>query len=520
MLSVKLRVAVVLLFFLTPVAFLSGVGAYHLWKTDWAFIAWWPMALCFLLAYTLAWYWTRKRKAPTVLDAPLGKTPDYWTTRDKSAWKEVEAFAGAAPPISQDEMGDLTRYAADAQTLATKITHIYHPNAKDPFGHLTLPELMACAELIAHDLAKLVDQYVPGGHVLTVNNFRAVRTAADWYQRGRNVYWIASMFVDPLRAGMQILATKAGLQSTFKQAQANIIAWFYTAYLHELGRYLIELNSGRLRVGAKRYLELIEAQKAPPTADTPAPAEPGAKADPSRTTIAFVGPTKAGKSSLVNAVLGADRAGVSVLPLTAASTRYDLNSPNLPGLSIMDTVGFAHQGATDADILAAVEAASVADILVLVVPARSAARSPEVDFLRRVQVHFAKLPQLKMPPVVMALSHIDLLSPAMEWQPPYDVLNGTRPKELSIREAMAAAREVFGENVNEIVPVCTAPGKEMGVRDSFLGVLAGKLGEARGVGLLRTLHAESTADKTRKMIAQTLNVGREILKAFWGKPPG
>jgi hypothetical protein len=34
--------------------------------------------------------------------------------------------------------------------------------------------------------------------------------------------------------------------------------WFYTAYVHRLGTYLIELNSGRLRIGAARYRELMQ----------------------------------------------------------------------------------------------------------------------------------------------------------------------------------------------------------------------------------------------------------------------
>ena len=40
--------------------------------------------------------------------------------------------------------------------------------------------------------------------------------------------------------------------------QQNLLVWFYTAYVHRLGTYLIDLNSGRLRVGVPRYRELVE----------------------------------------------------------------------------------------------------------------------------------------------------------------------------------------------------------------------------------------------------------------------
>ena len=51
--------------------------------------------------------------------------------------------------------------------------------------------------------------------------------------------------------------------------------------------------------------------------------------DSSRVTVAVVGPVKAGKSSLINAVLGDQKAAVDVVPLTASSTRYDLNQAGL-----------------------------------------------------------------------------------------------------------------------------------------------------------------------------------------------
>ena len=517
---VRLRIAAVAFFFLAPMAFIIGVGVYHLWATGWGFIAWWPMAGCFLLAYYLAYRFT-KRKADVLLpNTGLDEVPSYWTERDREAWKSVQAFAENAPPPSTDEISDMNRYAHDAQALAGKVTHFYKPGATDPFSHLTLPEILACGELIAHDLARLVNKYVPGSHALTVNNFKQFRQAADWYERGRNAYWLFSALIDPVRAGLQIAATKAGLQTTFRQVQKNIVVWFYTAYLHELGRYLIELNSGRLRVGAKRYLELLERHEAPPVDGgevLETPEKPGAKPDPERLTIAIVGPVKAGKSSLVNAIFGDYRAGVDSLPLTPAATRYDLNQLGLPPLSIIDTAGFGQYGANDADVKAAVEVVSQSDLVLVVVPARSAARQPEVEFLDRITAAFAAKPNLRMPPRLCVLSHIDGLSPAMEWSPPYDWIAGTRPKERCMRDALEAAKEFFGPRVADIVPVCTAAGKELGVKEALIPAMAAKLDEARGVGLLRTLHMEAGSDKTMQVVGQALNAGREVLKAMFSK---
>ena len=68
--------------------------------------------------------------------------------------------------------------------------------------------------------------------------------------------------------------------------------------------------------------------------------------------------------------------------------------------------------------------------------ARNPARHADVQFLDRLKAWFATRPELKMPPVVGVLTHVDLLSPAMEWAPPYDWLHPQRPKEEQMRQAV------------------------------------------------------------------------------------
>jgi hypothetical protein len=540
----KWRVGVAAGIYLLPVLFLCGVGAYHLYATGWSFAAWGGMIACFLLAYALTWYWTRKGSR-AVLPNPTYDDPlNYWTDRDREAWKAVEGFAAESTPFAASDLDDpnlLKRYADEAQSLALAVARVYRPGATDPFAHLTLPEILTAFELAAADLGRRVDRYVPGSHLITLRNFRQARQAVDWYETGRNLYWIASAFFNPVKAAAQAVATKAGLQSAFAQIQKNVLHWFYLSYVHEMGRYFIELNSGRLRVGAKKYRELMDAHKVPPIlteeeaamraaaeAAQPAaqPAAAGSAApegelitDSSRVTVAVVGPVKAGKSSLINAALGDQRAAVDVVPLTASSTRYDLNQTGLPPLSLIDTVGFGVNGPGEADVANAVAGVAKADVVVLAIPARSAARAPEVEFLDRIRAAFAARPELRMPPVVVALTRIDLLSPAMEWAPPYDWHAGTKPKEKSIREAVAAAKEQFGGKVADVVPVCGAAGRVFNVREELLSEVADKLDHARGVSLLRALHVDSAVHRTRQVLGQVANVGKEVLKALW-KPGG
>ena len=124
-------------------------------------------------------------------------------------------------------------------------------------------------------------------------------------------------------------------------------------------------------------------------------------------------------------------------------------------------------------------------------------------------------PDLKRPPILVVATHIDLLSPAMEWAPPYDWRRGKRPKEESIRQAVAAITEQLGEMSPVVVPVCAAAGKVYGVDEFLLPEVAQKLDEAHGVAFLRCLRAEKDAGKIRKVFNQMLAAGKAAATIMW-----
>src|SRR5437870_5406015 len=109
-----------------------------------------------------------------------------------------------------------------------------------------------------------------------------------------------------------------------------------------------------------------------------------------------------------------------------------------------------------------------------------------------------------MPPILGILSHIDLLTPAVEWAPPYNWTNPQRPKEHQIHQAWEAARNQLGQFLVGIVPLCTAEGKVHGVDEWFLPTLAELLDDAHAVALLRCIRAETNTRKIRKVFHQLL----------------
>jgi hypothetical protein len=328
---------------------------------------------------------------------------------------------------------------------------------------------------------------------------------------------MVSALVAPVNTAMRYLAAQAGMAQPWKMLQQNLIAWFYTAYVHRLGTYLIDLYSGRLRVGATRYRELVQGlardgQAAPPGVDA---------ADRVRqVTITVLGQVKAGKSSAINALLGEQRVRTDVLPATEEVTRYELHLEGIPTrLVLLDTVGYAHTGPRQDQLRATQQAAHQSDLVLLVLHARNPARQADVDLLQKLRAWFASRPDLKMPPVLGVLTHIDLLSPAMEWAPPYNWQQPQRAKEHQIQQAVAAARGQLGDFVVDLVPVCTAPGKVYGVEEGLLPAMTRLLDEAQAVGLLRCLRAEVDAGKVRKVLSQLLAAGSQAAKVVWQNLP-
>jgi predicted GTPase len=498
------RILVVLALLTLPLLALAVLGSYYLWTLHWGFWAWWPMAGCMALGFALGWYWQRKRRLLRPADFDV---PTHWTERDAGAWKLVEARAHTAAELPVERLTDTDQYLTTAREMAQELAAYYHPGARDPVSNLTIPEILTVIELAAHDLAELVDNYLPGGHLLTLRNWQQARQAADWYQSASNLYWAIAAVFSPVKTGARYAASQLGLAPPWQMLQQNLLLWFYTAYLHRLGTYLIDLNSGRLHVGAKRYRELVQQYTGGADADG-APEAPAV-------TVTLLGRVKAGKSSLINALLGEQRARTDVLPATASAQRYELHNPDTPSLSLMDTVGFSHAGARADQVAATGEAAQGSDVLLLVLHARDPGRQADVTFLDDLWAWFAVRPDLKRPPLIAVLTHVDLLSPALEWAPPYDWHRGSRPKEQNIRDAAAAARRQFGDRVADVVPVCAAAGKVWGVEEELLPAVMERLDEAHGVALLRCLKGEKDTGKVRKIFRQLLAVGREAARITW-----
>lgn len=520
------RILVVAGLISVPLLVWAVLGSYYLWSIGWGFRAWWPMMALVTVGYLLAWYWQRKRQ---LLRPPDFEVPVHWTERDREAYKRVETRARQAEKLPAEKMSEVPFYLETAQEMAKELAAFYHPGTEDPTDYLTVPEVLAVVELAAHDLSEMVNDHLPGGHLLTIRDWKRARRLTELYQAGSNVWWAISALFNPVQTGLRYAASQAGIAQPMRLLQQNLYLWFYTAFLQRLGNYLVDLNSGRLRVGASRYREMVERMRIEveksespleKQAAGPFPAEYRPAADAvdqvKQVTVTILGQVKAGKSSLINALLGEQRARTGVVPTTEGIDRYELLAPGVPTrLALLDTVGYGLSGPKPDQVRTTAESARQSDLLFLVLHARNPGRQADLDMLAQLRAWFEARPELKSPPVIAVLTHVDLLSPAMEWAPPYDWQQGKRPKEVNIREAVATVRQQLGENLVAVVPVCTAVGKEYGIEEALLPAVANWLDEVRGVAFLRVLKAEADRDRIARVFQQLLATGKAAAEKVW-----
>jgi predicted GTPase len=499
------QIAVVAALFALPILVLLTAGGIALWRTGWYFWLWWLLPVCWGIAYLLL-HFLRKRRAAALAESLV------WTPRDEEAWKIVldEARKAEHWPIEALTVADT--YIKTARDLAGKLARHYHPNANDPVSELTLLEILAATELAAHDLAEIVKGGVPGSHLLTVGKFRLLSQAPRWYNTATNAMWAVSAIFNPTSAAARYLGSRLGVSPIFDELRGNLIAWFYSAFVQRTGMHLIELNSGRLRVGADRWREL----------QNEASGEPGDSG--AQLTIALVGQVKAGKSSLVNALVGEEKADVDVLPATTDITRYRFSPEEVRiRFTLLDTVGYAG-GVNPKDALAkAMAAVSEAHVVLVVLDAQMAARQADHAFLEEWQRWFDAHPDHKPPPLVGVMTHIDQLPPSLEWQPPYDGWreeSSPRRKEQTIRDAVLSIKESLVPPLAEVVPVCAATGKLYGIDESLWSAILAALPQAHARRINEAFYAEGRHGRWRQLWQQIKTSAVHLTHAgLGGKPP-
>lgn len=521
-----------------PIVVCIGFGLHAIWVTGYWKTLWWVMPACWLVAWTVARFWTDENLA-----AKKGvalEPSKHWDQRDLDAAEIVNRKQQTISSLDPAKLSDPHYYLSEAQELASEIAAFYHDpitpvaNEKDTrlaaqeglhvgavsstesIDSLTVVEVAAAARLAIDDLEKTLLETIPGSRLVTIRQWRRLTTAPSWYRSASKLYWAGSILLNPANL-LKYGSSKVTIEPVVGKLQSELIATIYLKFLRQVGFYLIEMNSGRLRGGADLYrqtfsdtlrqLPLLESRSL---------------------CIAVVGQSGAGKSSLINAILGAPSAEVDVLPGTDAVQRFrhhvavdQRSMADRAGwvsgevITLLDTPGYG-AARSSAQVTELQTVLKQADIVLLVCAANRPARKLDDELLEHLATASAEKSLAKKPPVLTVLTHIDLLPPATVWSPPYQWDSPTEAKEEQIKGAVDYCAELFGERTRSTIPVCTSEdsARQWGVAEHLLPALINNLADGQAVSLIRGFEERVDSRRLQTVLSQVRTASSSALQGW------
>jgi len=382
------------------------------------------------------------------LPEQLAERPD-WSERDSAIWQR-RCAAIERTLVADPDWERFPELAADELSAVAAEYHGPRANARMRF---TLPEALLVISTASERYRHVVGEHVPFADRITVASLMTLRERGDaikrgvrWLDRGRRV----ARLVNPMGAVVGELRdqfTSRVLDETGASLQKDL----KRLLLQEIAQVGIDLYSGRLKVSDGELARYRSRAVRDDATRRPEAAEP--------LRVVLVGQVSAGKSSLVNALADTLEAEVDLLPTTDRTTVHVLSAPDGAALHVVDTPGI------DADperVRQLARVAREADLVLWAVRATQPARAPDEQLYAALNTWFEDHPERRMPPVLLALTHVDRLPPRAEWAPPYD-LHGDRRKGETMRRALISARAAIGlGEQTPSIPVCLAapPGSD------------------------------------------------------------
>ena len=505
------RSAVIGLLVFLPVVIYGVLGGFALWETGLLRRAWWVAPAFWLAAWLLGQFWRAGHPLRLGHAVPIAA---HWTPRDEQGALIVREFQQQVDQLTPAELTDPDFYRQQAQKLATALARNYFPDAADPFSSLTVPEVLAAVRLALDDMEQWLLTSLPGSRLLSIKQWQSLQHAPKWIRRIQNTTWAASILMNPANIA-RLWTSRMTADPITTELQTEVLAVIYLRFIREMGFYLIEMNSGRLRGGADAYRRHFQSGGGHPAEQ--GEKESFAQSGAQTVNVALVGQVSSGKSSLINALTGVHQAAVDLLPKTREVHRYQASFGTPPvRVTLLDTPGYGEAGASAEQLDEIREALRESHAVLVVMDGHSPAREADRRTLGDVAAWYQSQPQLKRPPMLGVVTHVDLLRPVLEWAPPYEWREPTRPKEQAMHDAVAYVRELFGSSLATVVPVCSDVTKDRawGILEELMPALISILGEAQSGALLRAYEQDLDRDRVKTLLKQLQRFGMEVVRGW------
>jgi uncharacterized protein len=461
------------LLIVTPYVIVFGIGSVWMWQHGWMWC--WALGTGAPTLVGLALMeWARRIIFPPTdqLPPPSVALSSAGQAASQAVRRISQRLQAEDPPLDRPEVLEKVTREVLLEVLETVARH-YHPRAERPLLQAPVAHIAAVVELVARDFRQTFSDKVPWGKSLTPGRLLwwkekgqlAWRVGAYLWQINR----VRRMCMRPATALVQEVQDRWG-QNLAEKSVDGLKQWAIDYCVTKAGQYAIQLYGGGF-VLDDEYRPRISGRVE------------GIAFDQEPLQILVVGQVKAGKSSLINALLGQARAPVDTLPATDAVDLYECQPEGLPPMILRDTPGYgaADGGDPFSQLRGEIQQC---DMLLMVCTARSAARQSDRELLRKIHEFYQADPRRIMPPVGYVLTHIDLVG---------------EPLATEAADAVAAD---LGVGAAQLVAACTQWGRLANL-DGLVAAMQEKLPEAQRLKCarcIRQIRREQDEDKVLRQV--------------------
>jgi len=489
-----------------PLILLPILGTVWLWQSS--VLLWWLLAVLLFGASGLALNRLALSGERQALPESGTSPGAHWPADAERCWAKVQQLADEAT-IKDWPLSDGAGLMRLARQVLKMVAGHFYPRAEQPLLEMTLPHTLAIIERAARELREELVQHIPFSHRLTLGTMVRAKRLHElfqqhegWFRAGRAIFAPQSAIVAELRRAVFSELTEYGSE--------RVQNWMLREYIRKLGYHAIDLYGGLVQLDDRTPLEQADPRGHPDT--VAARQQEASLSEPLR--ILLLGPTNAGKSSLINALFGDLRAATDVLPdSTTAITPYRLERDGELRALIFDTPGF------DGPLFGSrvlERTAREADLILWVTPANRADRARERERLDRLRLILSADLSRRQPPLLVVMSHIDRLRPLREWEPPYLLNPPQGMKAEQIVAALEALADQLDIDVKRIIPVCLADARIYNVEDALWAAILHEQPEANRLRLLRCLRARKRDEDWNLLWQQLGNAGRMLIRRSKG----